>query len=104
MKGKYLITTDEWFYAPDGSAYKAVWGNVEILEDTFLGVKTNRNSSNRYARIGSEDKHVIIAGCQIHYAVRCENEPNTGSAIDWLADVVHGARVYLRPCTIYIAQ
>ncbi len=53
MEGKYLITTDSWFIAPDGKEYKAVWGEVKILEDKFLGISTNRNSSNWYAKIGS---------------------------------------------------
>lgn len=75
MKGKYLITTDEWFQAPDGQSYKAVWGNVEILEDNALGIKTNRNATNWYAKVGDDSKHIIIAGCQIHYAVRCEEKP-----------------------------
>lgn len=46
MKGKYLITTDNWFIAPDGKSYRAAWGSVEILNDSFLGIQTNRNSSN----------------------------------------------------------
>ena len=46
MKGKYLITTDDWFYAPDGKKYKSVWGEVKILEDEVLGITTNRNSTN----------------------------------------------------------
>jgi hypothetical protein len=76
MKGKYIVTTDNWFYAPDGNSYKAVWGEVSILEDAVLGIKTNRNSSNWYAMVGSKDNHVIVAGCQIHYATRCEKEPS----------------------------
>jgi hypothetical protein len=75
MKGKYIVTTDNWFYAPDGNSYKAVWGEISIFEDTILGIKTNRNASNWYAKVGTEDNHVIVAGCQIHYATRCENEP-----------------------------
>ena len=76
MTGKYLITTDGWFYAPDGQQYKAVWGDVKIVEDNVIGVKTNRNSTNWFAQVGSDDMEVIIAGCQIHYAVRCENVPS----------------------------
>jgi len=75
MKGKYIVTTDNWFYAPDGNSYKAVWGEVEIVEDTFLGIKTNRNSSNWFAKVGNENNHVVIAGCQIHYATKCEQTP-----------------------------
>lgn len=74
-EGRYLITTDNWFIAPDGEHYKAAWGRVNILEDTFLGVKTNRQSTNWFAKIGGDDMEVIIAGCQIHYAVRCDECP-----------------------------
>lgn len=74
-KGKYLVTTDNWFFAPDGQSYKAVWGDVEILSDSILGVKTNSRSANWYAKVGTDENHVIIAGCQIHYAVACEKRP-----------------------------
>lgn len=74
MTGNYLVTTDNWFYAPDGKKYRAVYGNVEIVEDSFLGIKTNRQSTNWYAKIGTEQNHVIVAGCQIQYTVKCEKE------------------------------
>jgi len=104
MKGKYLITTDAWFYAPDGKQYKAAWGDVEIIEDTSLGLKTNRNSTNWYAKVGSNQNHILIAGCQIHYAVKCEEKPNTESSEDWQADAQNGVKLYERPTSIYIAQ
>lgn len=68
---KYLITADNWFFAPDGESYKAVIGTVHGLIDSesALGIKTNRNSTNWYVAIGD----MIIAGCQIHYAIRAEN-------------------------------
>lgn len=102
MKGKYLITTDAWFYAPDGMAYNAVWGNVEILEDSILGVKTNRNSANWYAKIGSEGKHVIVAGCQIHYAIKCDSKPNTANVDDQYVSTE--CVNYNRPTRIWIAE
>lgn len=104
MQGKYLITTDAWFYAPDGKQYKAAWGDVQIIEDTFLGLKTNRNSSNWFAKVGSEQKHIVIAGCQIHYAVKCEEKPNTEASEDWQADAQNGVKLYERPTSIYVAQ
>ena len=70
MRGKYLITTDSWFYAPDGKEYKSVWGNVEIVDDNIIGIKTNRNSSNWFAKVGNDKKQVIIEGCQNHYSIR----------------------------------
>jgi len=100
MKGKYLITSDSWFLAPDGQEYRGAWGEIEILEDNILGLKTNRNSTNWYAKIGSEEKHVIIAGCQIHYAVKCSITP---SNID--SEMVNEKGVkYYHPSKIYIAE
>lgn len=66
---KYLITTDNWFIAPDGEQYRAVFGTVTAVandEDT-LGIKTNRSSTNWYVVIGN----MIVAGCQIHYCIKC---------------------------------
>jgi len=100
MNGKYLITTDNWFTAPDGKQYKAVWGETKIVEDIFLGVKTNRNSSNWFAFVGDETNHVIIAGCQIHYAVKCD-KPNTQDIDDY--SINDGkCNKYIRPTQIYI--
>jgi len=104
MQGKYLITTDAWFYAPDGKQYKAVWGDIQIVEDTFLGLKTNRNSTNWFAKVGNEHKHVVIAGCQIHYAVKCDDKPNTEVSEDWQADAQNGVKLFERPTSIYVAQ
>jgi hypothetical protein len=103
MKGFYLITADNWFNAPDGRAYRAVWGNVEILQDSFLGVTTNRNSANWFAKVGTAENHVLIAGCQIHYAVKCYARPFTGSTPDYTTE--GGAlKEFERPTQIYIAE
>jgi hypothetical protein len=104
MKGKYIVTTDNWFYAPDGNSYKAVWGEVTILEDTFLGIKTNRNASNWYAKVGSEDNHVVVAGCQIHYAVKCDTQPNTQSYRHELTHELEVKSVVADTPRIYIAK
>lgn len=77
----YLISTDNWFYAPDGKQYRSVWGKVKIMNDSFLGTKTNVRSSNWFAKVGSEKNHVIIAGCQIHYAIKTDEKPNTDEVI-----------------------
>ena len=99
MKGKYLITTDQWFYAPDGLKYRSVWGDVKIIQDSELGIQTNRNSTNWYAFVGNEEKGMVVAGCQIHYAVKCENKPNTGNVTEF--DV---AELIKRPTEIYLGQ
>lgn len=73
---KYLITTHEWFLCPDGEEYRGVWGICEIInsEDAF-GFTPMRPSTNWFLKIGNEDNHVIVAGCHIHYAVKCSNKP-----------------------------
>lgn len=102
MTGTYSITTAEWFIGHDGKAYNAVWGNVEILSDDILGIKTNRGSTNWYIKIGSEDKYMIVAGCQVNYAVKCKkpviDEVNDFSLIDG------EIKRYTKPSTIYIPE
>lgn len=104
MKGKYLITTDNWFYAPNGRQYKSVWGEVEVFEDSILGIKTNRNASNWYIKVGSLENHIIVAGCQIHYAVRCENKPNLDNVDDYHTSHEQGLTEFNRPSQIYCAE
>ena len=103
MEGKYLITTDNWFFAPDGKQYSAVWGDVTIVDDSVLGIKTNARSSNWYAKVGPDGKHVIVAGCQIHYAVQCLEKPEQGAVKD---SKFHDGKFIdaKRPTYIYIAE
>lgn len=103
MKGKYLITTDNWFYAPDGLKYRAVWGEVKILNDDVLKIKTNARSTNWYAFIGSEEKGMVVAGCQVHYAVKSNKKPNTERVKD-LSYNSSGASEFERNTEIYIAE
>lgn len=104
MKGKYLITTDNYFVAPDGNQYRSVWGECEVLEDSVLGVSTNRNSTNWYLKVGSESKHVIIAGCQMHYAVKTEEKPSTGKCKDWRASAADGLKEFEISSVIYMTE
>jgi hypothetical protein len=102
MEGKYLITTDNWFFGPDGFQYRAVWGEVKIIEDSILGIKTNARSSNWYAKVGTEENHVIVAGCQIHYAVKTETKPKQVQTEINVTDEV--PKIEKRENTIYIAE
>lgn len=67
---KALITCDNWFYAPDGRMYRAVFGTVRAVrgDQETLGIRTNARSTNWYVEIGC----MLIAGCQIHYAMRTD--------------------------------
>lgn len=74
---KYLITTDDWFYAPDGNQYRAVWGSCKAVKvDDVLGFSPIRPSTNWYLMVGSTRRGVILAGCRIHYAVKSDKMPD----------------------------
>ena len=103
MQGNYLITTDSWFYAPDGKKYRSVWGSVQTFEDSLLQIKTNRNSTNWYLQVGSDNNHAIIAGCQVHYAVKCENKPNIERVKETSYDNT-SSHDFERDTEIYIAE
>ena len=103
MDGNYLVTTDAWFYAPDGKKYRSVWGAISVLTDDVLGIKTNRISTNWFAKVGCEDKHIIIAGCQIHYAVKCDLKPHSGD-VEEDSYSEKGSTTLTRQSEIYIAN
>ena len=98
---KALLTLDNWFYAPDGISYHAVFGTIKAVKttETTLGIKPNSRSVNWYVEIGN----MLIAGCQIHFAVRCE-EFNSGPAKGWEHTPEKGLLIYDRPCSIYDAD
>jgi hypothetical protein len=78
---KYLITCDNWFIAPDGDQYRAVFGTVHAIvsSEEALGIKTNAKSTNWYVIIGD----MVLAGCQIHYATRT-NQVSLAPARDFI--------------------
>lgn len=94
---KALITCDAWFYAPNGQQYRSVFGTVKAVRSSeeTLGVRTNAKSTNWYVEIGC----MTIAGCQIHYVVRCNN-CDTGRVMDWRV----GFEEYMRPSAVFDAD
>lgn len=104
MEGKYLITTDSWFYGHDGKKYRSVYGTVKVLKDSFLGIDTNRNSTNWYIQVGNEYSHLIIAGCQIHYAQKLGNAPFSGRVKEIHYDGAGKSEEVIRDSEILILQ
>lgn len=97
---RVLVTTDNWFTAPDGKKYNAAFGTVRAVrsDEQVLGIKTNRGSTNWYVELG----RLTIAGCQVHYAVECD-EVDAGYVEDWV--IVDGAcKPHIRPTQIYLAD
>ena len=98
---KLLVTTNNWFYAPDGKQYRAAWGTVKaaVNAEHALGIKVNRQSADWYLQIGN----LTIAGCQIHYVVE-SNLCSFAEAPDWAASAEKGINNYNRPSAIYNAD
>lgn len=97
---RVLVTTSNWFYAPNGRTYRAAFGTLRSIQtaEQTLGVQPRQPSTNWYAQVGE----LLIAGCQIHYAVRtstCE----LGDAEDWQIEGGKAHRV-TRPSAIFDAD
>jgi len=98
---KALVTVDNWFYAPNGRQYRAVFGTVRAIRtsEESLGVKTNARITNWYVEVGK----MTIAGCQIHYALRTDS-CEQGKVMDWSTSPEKGCYEFERPSAIYFAD
>lgn len=68
---KYLVTTNDWFMAPDGRRYRAVFGTARgaVNVEEALGVGAGEHLPNWCTRIGG----MVVAGDQIRYCVRADS-------------------------------
>jgi len=67
------------FMPPDGKQYRAVWGDVQIIQTKdVIGLDPNRVTSNYCYKVGTKEQHIIIGGCQVMYSVKCDMRPETG--------------------------
>lgn len=98
---KALITTDNWFFAPNGQTYRAAFGTVKGIHTTevMFGFTPTGKSTNWFLEIGK----MIIAGCQIHYALRTDI-CSADKALNWASDASNGLKEYMSPCQIYFAD
>jgi hypothetical protein len=98
---KALITTDNWFFAPDGKSYRAVFGTVKGVKsaEETLGIKTNSKSTNWYVEIGN----MTLAGCQIHYAIRAD-KCHDGNVLNWTSPPEGGVKEFEQPSSIYFTD
>lgn len=94
---KVLVTTSNWFLAPDGKQYRAIHGTLKGVHEASktLGFVPNRSHANWFIEIGE----VIVMGCQIMYCIESEHV-NTGKVEDWSNE----GKEYERPTTIYVAS
>ena len=97
---KVLITCDNYFFAPNGLQYRAVFGTligVQTSEES-LGVKVSLRSQDWYVTVG----RMRIAGCQVHYAIQTD-ECHGGRVDDWTAGE-KGINEFDAPSRIFFAD
>jgi hypothetical protein len=99
---KVLITTQNWFVAPDGIEYRAAWGTLRAIHEAgkTLGFIPNRSHANWFIEIGN----MVIMGCQVMYVVQCDEKPNTGKVDSWTFKEGLGVSEFQRPSHIYITE
>lgn len=102
LNQKVLITTQSWFYGPDGVQYRAVWGTLKSVTSAkdALGFSVNHSHANFYVHIGN----TIIAGCQALYCVRCDQRPKFEAVKHAMYNNEHGLSIIDRPNEIYLAE
>lgn len=96
---KVLVTTSEWFVAPNGRTYKAAWGTLHAINEAkeSVGFAINRAHANWFIEIGN----MVIAGCQVMYLMEQEQKPNTDVVKDWKGDT---GKWFDAPSSIWIAD
>lgn len=96
-----LVTTEDWFIAPDGKDYKAVYGVLKGVHEAgkTLGFIPNRSHANWFLEVGN----VTIMGCRVRYVVRTDERPPNTRSLGW---TTHDGELkqYERPCMIYFSE
>ena len=98
---RVLVTTTNWFFAPDGKQYKAVYGTLKNLHqaEAVLGFKPDRAHTNWFVEIGA----MMIAGCQVLYCVQSDEMPYLGTTTEQRVSDT-GAIDYQSPCVIFVTD
>jgi hypothetical protein len=101
LNQKVIITTQGWFYAPDGVQYRAIWGTLKGVHSAkdVLGFTVNASHANFFIEVGN----TVIAGCQALYCVRCDNPPDF-QLVDHQMYDHSGSKVIQRKNEIYISE
>lgn len=96
---KVLVTTQNWFYAPDGKNYRAAWGTLRGVNEAgkTLGFIPNRSHANWFIDVGA----LTIMGCQVMYVLDCPEKPADGMVEDYTSNDGN-LKCFTRPSAIYI--
>lgn len=105
-----LVTTSDWFMAPDGIQYKAIYGKLTKIYNAkeLIGFDPARQHTNWVYQIGS----ATIMGCRIMYAIECTIPPNMSTVTDFNCEKAvpsinpagHRSGEYERPSYIFNAS
>lgn len=97
---KVLVTTNNWFTAPDGCDYKCVYGTLKAIHEAgkSLGFIPNRSHANWFIEIGK----MVIMGCQVMYIIECETI-NQGETKSWHLEVGK-IYEYTKPTTVFVTE
>lgn len=99
---KCLVTTTNWFFAPDGNQYRAIWGTLNEIHEAgkSLGFIPNRSHANWFIEIGK----VVVMGCQVMYIIQCDEKPVTDKEKAYCYSENKGLDIYERPSSIYVTE
>lgn len=102
LNQKVLITTQDWFYAPDGKQYRAIWGTLKGVHEakSVLGFVPGRTHDNFFIEIGN----AAIAGCRGLYCVLCPTKPDFKEVEHSMYDHTNGLKIIQRPNEIFISE
>jgi hypothetical protein len=82
-----LLTTKDWFLAPDGKRYINVWGKAQLVKAKDAFGFEPRNSANWFWMVGEGPHPMFIMGCRVDYIFSCPNRPVGGEI--WIQDADH---------------
>lgn len=78
-----LVTTSDWFIAPDGLSYQSVFGTlqaVHLMKDVIPGAVPTRTHANYLFEIGN----MLVMGCRVSYIIRAnKNQVKFDHVLDW---------------------
>jgi hypothetical protein len=97
---RVIATCCEYFVAPDGKQYRAVFGTVRAIRTAkqTMGIDPGPRHTTWYIEIGC----MTIAGCRVLYAIKADTF-NRESTSDWVVE--QGlCKEYSRPCIVFDAD
>lgn len=99
--GKNVLVNVDWFTAPDGKMYRAVWGELKGVHNTkdLLGFDTTRSHANWVYEIGG----CFLMGCKVSNVILCAAKPDFPE-VDHVGYDNKEINIFKKPSEIYISE